>query len=70
MTVKQLINKLEQFDDNMEVVVHHRDGGGEYYGADKDVYICQASVSGEGYDSYNRVIYGDNDAGKKVVVVL
>ena len=70
MTVKEVIRKLEWFDDDLEVVVQYRDGGGEYSGADKDIYLCQASVKGDSGYCYDEVYYGDNDAGKKVVVVL
>ena len=69
MTVKQLKRILDRFDDNMKVVVQFRDGGGDYAGADKNVYFGVASAIGNGYDSYDQLIYGESDEGEKVVVL-
>lgn len=39
MTVKELIEKLQVFDDETEVVVQYRDGGGYYAGTDCNLYL-------------------------------
>lgn len=69
MTVKELKEALNKFDDNLEIVVQYRDGGGNYSGADKDLFLCQASVDGDKTYYYNYIYYGDNDSGKKVIVL-
>ena len=73
MTVKELKEMLENYEDDLEVVVQYRDGGGDYSGADKYLFLCRAAVLGDGFDSYTQVVYGeDADAlmgGKKVLVL-
>lgn len=39
MTVGELIEELKKFDKNMNVTVQFRDGGGEYYGTDDELYL-------------------------------
>lgn len=39
MDVQELINRLQQLPKDMKVVVQHRDSGGEYYGADEELYL-------------------------------
>lgn len=71
MTVKELKDKLDKFDDDLEVVVQYRDGGGSYSGADKDVFLCMATVVGDGgYDSYDKVYYTNSVESGKGVLVL
>lgn len=69
MTVKQLKKILDKFDDNTRVVVQFRDSGGDYTGADKNVYFGVGYAKGEGYDSYNYLVYGESEEGEKVVVL-
>lgn len=69
MTVKELKRILDRFEDSMEVVVQFRDSGGDYSGADRNVYFGVGYASGGSYDSYNTLIYGESDEGKKVVVL-
>ena len=42
MTVKELIEALKEIDENKKVVVQFRDGGGEYYGQDEDIYLDES----------------------------
>ena len=69
MTVKELKRILDRFEDSMEVVVQFRDDGGDYSGADRNVYFGVAYASGGNYDSYDNLVYGESDEGKKVVVL-
>ena len=39
MTVKELKEKLKDFDENLEVRVQYRDEGGDYFGTDKELYF-------------------------------
>ena len=39
MTVKELKEKIEKFDENMEVAVQYRDEGGDYTGTDNRLYL-------------------------------
>lgn len=39
MTVKELIEKLKQYDENLEVVVEYRDSGGSYNELDDEILL-------------------------------
>ena len=39
MKVKELIEKLKELDENMQVVVQFRDSGGDYIGEDDTIYL-------------------------------
>lgn len=39
MEVQELIDRLQQLPKDMKVVVQYRDSGGEYYGADEELYL-------------------------------
>lgn len=54
MKISELINKLETLKEengDIDVVMQYRDGGGEYYGVDTELYLSvgNAEIYEDGY---------------------